>query len=79
VSAGVQKETILQGVISEDFRPEIERRSWGLGNRPELAPGMMDDLQVVGGIHGVNQPFIELAEDLLEKQVGEAFGDLLFL
>jgi hypothetical protein len=33
----------------------------------------------VGGIHGVNQPFIELAEDLLEKQVGEAFGDLLFL
>ncbi len=37
------------------------------------------DLQVVGGIHGINQPFIELPEDLLEKQVGEAFGDLLFL
>ena len=37
------------------------------------------DLQVVGGIHGVNQPFIELPEDLLEKQVGEAFGDLLSL
>ena len=37
------------------------------------------DLQVVGGIHGVNQPFIELTEDLLEKQVGEAFCDLLFL
>jgi hypothetical protein len=37
------------------------------------------DLQVVGGIHGVNQPFIELPEDLLEKQVGEAVGDLLFL
>jgi len=35
------------------------------------------DLQVVGGIHGVNQPFIELPEDLLEKQVGEAFGELL--
>jgi hypothetical protein len=31
VSAGVQKETILQEVISEEFRPEIERRSWGLG------------------------------------------------
>ena len=36
------------------------------------------DLEVVGGIGDVNQPFIELLEDLLEKQVGEAFGDLLF-
>jgi hypothetical protein len=37
------------------------------------------DLEVVGGLNGVNQPFIELPEDLLEKQVGEAFCDLLFL
>ena len=36
------------------------------------------DLQMVGGIYGINQPFIELPQDLLEKQVGEAFGDLLF-
>ena len=36
------------------------------------------NLQMMGGIHGVNQSFIELPEDLLEKQVGEAFGDLLF-
>ena len=42
-SARVQKETVLQGVISEDFRPEVERRRWGLGDRPELAPGMMDE------------------------------------
>jgi hypothetical protein len=34
---------------------------------------------VVGGIRGVNRSVIELPEDLLEKQVGEAFGDLLFL
>ena len=37
------------------------------------------DLEMVRGIRGVNQSFIELLEDLLEKQVGEAFGDLLFL
>jgi len=37
------------------------------------------DLEMVGGISGVNQPFIELTKDLLEKQVGEAFCDLLFL
>ena len=39
----VQKETVLQGVISEDFRPGVERRSRGLGDRPELAQGMMDE------------------------------------
>ena len=37
------------------------------------------DLEMVGGIRGVNQSVIELPEDLLEKQVGEAFCDLLFL
>ena len=37
------------------------------------------DLEVVDGISGVNIPFVELTEDLLEKQVGEAFGELLFL
>ena len=35
------------------------------------------DLKMVGGISDVNNPFIELAKDLLEKQVGEAFCDLL--
>ena len=37
------------------------------------------DLEVVGGLCGVNITLVELPEDLLEKQVGEAFGDLLFL
>ena len=37
------------------------------------------DLQVVAGISGIDQAFVELPEDLLEKQVGEAFGDLLFI
>jgi hypothetical protein len=37
------------------------------------------DLEVVGGISGVNSPLIELTENLLEEQVGEAFCDLLFL
>ena len=36
------------------------------------------DLQLEGGIGDVDQPFIELLEDLLEEQVGEAFGDLFF-
>jgi hypothetical protein len=36
------------------------------------------DLELEGGISDVDQPLIELLEDLLEKQVGEAFGDLLF-
>ena len=37
------------------------------------------DLQVVGRIRGVNLTLIELPEDLLEKQVGQALGDLLLL
>lgn len=37
------------------------------------------DLEVVGGISGIKSPLIELAEDLLEEKVGEAFCDLLFL
>jgi hypothetical protein len=37
------------------------------------------DLEVVGGIRRVNKSSIELIEDLLEKQVGEAFCNLLFL
>ena len=36
------------------------------------------DLELEGGISDVDQPLIELLEDLLEKQVGEACGDLLF-
>lgn len=36
------------------------------------------DLEVVGAIIGINRPLIELTEDSLEKQVGEAFGELLF-
>ena len=36
------------------------------------------DLELEGGIGDVDQPLIELLENLLEKQVGEAFGDLFF-
>ena len=32
----------------------------------------------LGGFREVDPALIELLEDLLEKQVGEAFGDLLF-
>jgi hypothetical protein len=37
------------------------------------------DLEVVGGISGVNVTLVELPEDLLEKEVGQAFCDLLLL
>ena len=36
------------------------------------------DLEMAGGISNVNGSFVKLLEDLLEKEVGEAFGDLLF-
>jgi hypothetical protein len=37
------------------------------------------DLEVMGGIRGVNLTVIELPEDLLEKQVGQASCDLFFI
>jgi hypothetical protein len=37
------------------------------------------DLEVVGGIRGVNLTLVELPQDLLEKRIGQAFCDLLFL
>ncbi len=36
------------------------------------------DLELAGGLREVDQPLLELLKDLLEKQVGEAFGELLF-
>ena len=36
------------------------------------------DLELERGLGDVDQPLIELLEDLLEKQVGEALCDLLF-
>ena len=36
------------------------------------------DLEEAGGLGDIDQPRIELLKDLLEKQVGEALGDLLF-
>jgi hypothetical protein len=36
------------------------------------------DLELEGGFCEVDLPRIELLEDLLEEQVGEAFRDLLF-
>lgn len=37
------------------------------------------DLEVEGGICGVNMTLVELPEDLLEKRFGQAFGDLFLL
>jgi hypothetical protein len=37
------------------------------------------DLELERGISDVDQPLVELLKDLLEKQIGEAFGELLFL
>lgn len=73
-----------------DFRrpvwPMIAARELGgeVGAFPEEAGAKpvklaAADLELKGGISDVDQSLIELLEDLLEKQVGEAFGDLLFL
>lgn len=72
-----------------DFRwpvwPMIAARELGgeVGAFPEEAGAKpvkvgASDLELAAGISEVDQPLIELLEDLLEKQVGEAFGDLLF-
>ena len=37
------------------------------------------DLEVVGGISGINFTLVELPEHLLKKQTVQAAGDLLFL
>lgn len=36
------------------------------------------DLELEGGIRDVDQPLVELLEDLPQKQIGEAIGELLF-
>ena len=36
------------------------------------------DLEVVGGFCGVDLPCVKLLEDVLEKKVGEACGQLFF-
>lgn len=36
------------------------------------------DLELRRCLRGIDQPLIELLEDLLKKQVGEALGNLLF-
>ena len=66
-------------------RPMVAARELGgeVGAFPEKAGAKSvkvgaSDLELAGGIGDVDQPRIELLEDLLEKQVGETFGDLLF-
>jgi len=36
------------------------------------------DLEMVGGLGNVNGSIVKLLEDMLEEQIGEAFGNLLF-
>ena len=36
------------------------------------------DLELAGRLSGVDDPLIELLEDMLEKQMGETFGELRF-
>ena len=37
------------------------------------------DPELGGGLGDIDQPIIELSEDMLEEQLGEAFGNLLLL
>ena len=36
------------------------------------------DLEEEGGLPGIHRSLVELTEDVLEKLVGEAFGELIF-
>ena len=83
----LEREELLEE--NNDFRwpvwPMVAARELGgeVGAFPEKASAKSvkvaaADLELKGGISDVDQPLIELLEDLLEKQVREAFGDLLF-
>ena len=72
-----------------DFRrpvwPMVAARELGgqLGAFPEEAGAKpvkvgAADLELAGGLRAINESLIKLLEDLLEKQVGEAFGELPF-
>ena len=63
-------------VAAGEFGGELGAISQESGAQPVKVGAA--DLQLEGGIGDVDQPFIELLEDLLEEQVGEAFGDLFF-
>src|SRR5712691_8808837 len=63
------------------LRPMVAPREFGgeMGAFPEKTGAEAvkvgtADLEEVAGIIGVNQSIVELPEDLLEKQVGEAFS-----
>jgi hypothetical protein len=43
ISARIQVETVLQGVVSKDFRPDVEWRCWWLSDGPELFERVVDD------------------------------------
>ena len=83
----LEREELLEE--GNDFRwpvrPMVAARALGgeVGAVPEEAGAQpvkvgAADLELAGSLSGVNQSGIELLEDLLKKQVGEAFGDLLF-
>ena len=63
-------------VAAGEFGGEVGAFSEEAGAEPVKVGAA--DLELEGGISDVDQPLIELLEDLLEKQVGEACGDLLF-
>src|ERR1019366_8897376 len=50
ISARVQKETVLQGVVSEDFRPDVEWMCGWLRDGPELSERVVDEGD--GGLFG---------------------------
>ena len=74
------------GDLEGPLRPMVAARELGCEPsafleeaRAEPVKVSAADLEVVGGICSVNITLVELPEYLLEKQVGEAFADLLFL
>ena len=69
------------GIAADFFIGQDGHQAFLQGSKAafDLAFGLRADLEVVDGIGSVNVTLVELPEDLLKKQLGEAFGDLLFL
>src|ERR1039458_1857785 len=74
ISVRVQKETVLERVITEDFRPRVERRRRGVGDGPELAPGMMAQGDVMGYSPVEDTSTTLLQVGLLAPQGGKNIG-----
>ena len=71
-SGGQSRPMVAAGELGDELRAFLEEA----GAEPVKLGA--SDLELVGRLREVDDPLIELLEDLLEKQMGETFGELRF-